>query len=176
VTLAALVGCVRAAPAAAGAPPPTAPTVRAEATSPPLPEAAAPLDRSALSQIDQAIEQLYLAGREGDAEAKLKGIYQACGERCSAPVKARAWMYIGIIWGNAKAGAGRAREAFRFALSLDAGITLDEALASPETRRAFELEKAAATGVDPTPEEGAPRPRDPKARPPGPRAGGEPAD
>lgn len=146
-----VVGCARAAPASAGAPPPPAPTASAEGASPPRP-AAAPLDRSALAQIDQAIEQLYLAGREGDAEAKLKGIYQACGDRCSAPVKARAWMYVGIIWGNAKAGASRAREAFRFALSLDAGITLDEALASPETRRAFELEKAAVASGHPTPE------------------------
>lgn len=100
------------------------------------------LDAAARVKIDAAIDELYLKGRAVEAEAELKGVYVACGDRCSPAVKARAWMYVGILWGNGASDLGRAREAFRFALSLAPDLPLDEALASPVTRQAFELERA----------------------------------
>lgn len=152
--LAALVACVRATGTSPSASPVPAPGSAASVSTVTVtpPDAPGPLDRSALAQIDQAIEELYLAGRESDAEAQLKGVYQACATRCSPGVRARAWMYVGVIWGNGTTQRERAREAFRFALTLDPELTLDEALASPGTRRSFELEQAAVNDVPPAPD------------------------
>ncbi|MBN2192298.1 MAG: hypothetical protein JW751_05735 [Polyangiaceae bacterium] len=111
-----------------------------------LPRVRAPRDRSALEKTDSAIDELYLKGKEAEAEAQLKGIYLACEDRCSGPVKARAWMYVGVIWGNARPDPARAREAFRYALQLDPSVALDEALAAPPTRRVFEEEQARVEG------------------------------
>ena len=75
-------------------------------------------------------------------------------------------MYVGIIWGNGKTGTERSREAFRFALTLDPELILDEALASPGTRRSFELEQAEVTEAAPAPD---------RAPPPGGGEGAPPA-
>jgi len=104
---------------------------------------AAPRDAAATKKIDEAINNLYLATQFDKAEALLKGVIDACEDRCSPQVKGRAWMYIGIVRGSGKQDLGGAQEAFSQAVALDPSVKLDDALATPQTHQAF----AAATGA-----------------------------
>ncbi len=105
---------------------------------------AAPRDNAATKKIDEAINQHYLATDFDKAEAILAGTIKACEDKCSSSVLAKAWMYIGIVRGSGKADAAGATEAFRQALSLDAAVALDMALATDETRQAFADAKSSA--------------------------------
>ncbi len=113
-----------------------------------------PKDDAAEKKIEQAVNELYLAGKMREAEAQLKGIYEACGAECSPRVKAKAWMYIGIVWGSGSNNPQKARDAFRFALDLDGDTRLDVSLATPATKQIFDEEKSAAA----TPAPGGPPP------------------
>jgi hypothetical protein len=107
--------------------------------------AAAPRDKAAEEKINEAINKHYLATEFDKAEGILKGTLDACDDRCSPNVKARVWMYIGIIRGSGRQNVSAAQEAFQQALALDPKVTLDDALATPETRNAF-TSAAAALG------------------------------
>jgi hypothetical protein len=98
---------------------------------------AAPRDSAATQKIDEAINNLYLATEFDKAEALLKGVLEACEDRCSPQVKARAWMYVGIVRGSGKQDIPGAQEAFQQALALDPNVKLDDALATPAVRQAF---------------------------------------
>ena len=102
-----------------------------------------PKDDVAERKIETAVNELYLMGKMREAEAQLKGVYEACGDDCSPRVKAKAWMYIGIVWGSGNNDAKKAREAFRYALELDPTTRLDVSLATPETKKVFDEEKSA---------------------------------
>jgi hypothetical protein len=104
---------------------------------------AAPRDNAASEKIDEAINVHYLATEFDTAESVLKGTVEACADRCSPGVKARAWMYIGIVRGSGKQNLRGAQEAFQQALALDPRVALDDALATPQVREAFDA--AAAT-------------------------------
>jgi hypothetical protein len=98
---------------------------------------AAPRDTAANQKIDEAINTLYLATEFDKAEALLKGVLEACEDRCSPQVKAKAWMYVGIVRGSGKQDIPGAQEAFQQALALDPNVKLDDALATPAVRQAF---------------------------------------
>lgn len=109
----------------------------------------APRDKAANKKIDEAINQHYLATDFDKAEAILTGTIKACGEKCSAEVIAKAWMYVGVVRGSGKANLEGATEAFQLALGIDPKVKLDEALATPETKQAFK-DAAASVGATPT--------------------------
>jgi hypothetical protein len=109
---------------------------------------AAPRDAAATQKIDEAINNLYLATEFDKAEALLKGVLEACEDRCSPQVKARAWMYIGIVRGSGKQDVAGAQEAFQQGLALDPNVKLDDALATPAVKQAFD-KAAAALGQAP---------------------------
>jgi hypothetical protein len=136
----------------------------ASATSQAL--AAAPRDKAANEKIDQAINQHYLATEFDQAEALLLGTIQACADKCSPNVKARAWMYVGIIRGSAKDNQAGALEAFKEALALDPAVTLDAALATPATKETFSKVKPSAAAPTPAPSTPAPTATSPAATPP----------
>jgi len=104
---------------------------------------AAPRDTAANQKIEEAINTLYLATEFDKAEALLKGVLEACEDRCSPLVKARAWMYVGIVRGSGKQDIPGAQEAFQQALALDPNVKLDDALATPAVRQAFSAAAAA---------------------------------
>lgn len=104
---------------------------------------AAPRDSAATQKIDEAINTHYLATEFDKAEALLKGTIEACEDRCSPAVKARAWMYVGIVRGSGKQDLAGAQESFQQALALDPKVKLDDALATPQVQQAFA--KASAT-------------------------------
>ncbi|MCA9631754.1 MAG: hypothetical protein KC766_29070 [Myxococcales bacterium] len=110
---------------------------------------AAPRDNAALKKIDEAINQHYLATSFDKAEAILTGTIKACGAKCSGPVIAKAWMYVGIVRGSGKADIAGATEAFQQALSIDPKVSLDNALATDDTKKAF-ADAAAAVGANPS--------------------------
>jgi hypothetical protein len=112
--------------------------------------AAAPRDRAASDKIDEAINKHYLATEFDKAENILKGTLDACEERCSPEVKARAWMYIGIVRGSGLQNIRGAQEAFQQALALDPKVQLDEALATPDVKEAFDA-AASTLGQSPAP-------------------------
>lgn len=95
------------------------------------------LDVPAQGKIDEAINVHYLATDFAKAEELLSGTITACGNQCSAPIIAKAWMYIGIIRGAGKSDLRGAKEAFRNAVSVYSGVTLDNDLATPEVQAAF---------------------------------------
>lgn len=103
----------------------------------------APRDNAANGKIDEAINSYYLATEFDRAEDVLVGTLEACEDRCSPQVKARAWMYVGIVRGSGKQNIQGAQEAFQQALALDPNVHLDEALATPAVKDAF----AAAAAV-----------------------------
>lgn len=110
---------------------------------------AAPRDNAATKKIDEAINQHYLATEFDKAEAILTGTIKACGDKCSAPVIAKAWMYVGIVRGSGKNDIAGATEAFQQALSIDPKVALDNALATDDTKKAF-ADAATAVGANPS--------------------------
>jgi hypothetical protein len=114
---------------------------------------AAPRDSAANQKIEEAINTLYLATEFDKAEALLKGVLEACEDRCSPQIKARAWMYVGIVRGSGKQDIAGAQDAFQQALALDPNVKLDDALATPAVRQAFSS-AAAALGQAAPPSKG----------------------
>ncbi|HEX3871398.1 MAG TPA: hypothetical protein VHV77_13225, partial [Pirellulales bacterium] len=57
-------------------------------------------DNAASKKIDEAINEHYLATDFDKAEGVLTGTINACGEKCSPGVIAKAWMYVGIVRGS----------------------------------------------------------------------------
>jgi len=76
-------------------------------------------DSAATKKIDEAINEHYLATDFDKAEQVLTGTVTACGDKCSPPVIARAWMYVGIVRGSGKSDQAGAKEAFQKALATD---------------------------------------------------------
>ncbi|MBX3129610.1 MAG: hypothetical protein KF718_23035 [Polyangiaceae bacterium] len=100
--------------------------------------AAAPRDAAANKKIDEAINVHYLATDFDKAESVLTGTITACGDKCSPAVIAKAWMYVGIVRGSGKGDQAGAADAFRQAAAADPGVKLDDALATAETKKAFD--------------------------------------
>ena len=94
-------------------------------------------DNAATKKIDEAINEHYLATDFDKAEQVLTGTITACGDKCSPPVIARAWMYVGIVRGSGKNDQAGAKEAFQKALATDPATKLDVQLATPETQKTF---------------------------------------
>ena len=106
---------------------------------------AAPRDKRALEKIDEALQHHY-EQRYDRAEAMLVAIVEACGDRCSHEVLAKAWMYVGIVRGSGRGDLAAAREAFLNAVTLDPHVELDELIASPPTR---EVWRETSAGTEP---------------------------
>ncbi|HYQ03042.1 MAG TPA: hypothetical protein VER96_30425 [Polyangiaceae bacterium] len=94
-------------------------------------------DAAASKKIDEAINEHYLATDFDKAEQVLTGTINACGDKCSPPVIAKAWMYVGIVRGSGKNDQAGAKEAFQKALASDPSTKLDVQLATPETQKTF---------------------------------------
>lgn len=94
-------------------------------------------DNAASKKIDEAINEHYLATDFDKAEGVLTGTINACGDKCSPGVIAKAWMYVGIVRGSGKNDQGGAKAAFQKALSTDPTVKLDTQLATPETQKTF---------------------------------------
>jgi hypothetical protein len=107
----------------------------------------APKDGAAMKKIDEAINVHYLATEFDKAEAQLLGVIKACGKDCSPNVIAKAYMYVGLVRGSGKQNMAAAREAFEKAKAVDAAITLDGALATPEVQAEFNKAKAGGGGA-----------------------------
>jgi hypothetical protein len=99
-------------------------------------------DTAANKKIDEAVNQHYVATDFEKAEGVLLGTINACADKCSPGVFARAWMYVGIVRGSGKNNQPGAKEAFQKAAAADPSIKLDMVLATPETQATF----AAVTG------------------------------
>jgi hypothetical protein len=94
-------------------------------------------DNAASKKIDEAINEHYLATDFDKAESVLTGTINACGDKCSPGVIAKAWMYVGIVRGSGKNDQNGAKDAFQKALAADPGVKLDTQLATPETQTTF---------------------------------------
>jgi hypothetical protein len=94
-------------------------------------------DNAASKKIDEAINEHYLATDFDKAEAVLTGTINACGDKCSPGVIAKAWMYVGIVRGSGKNDQSGAKDAFQKALAADPSVKLDTQLATPETQTTF---------------------------------------
>lgn len=116
---------------------------------------AAPLDKAANKKIDEAINTHYLGTDFQKAIGVLEGTVEACGEKCSNPVLARAYMYIGIVKGAGMQDTAGAQEAFATALALDPEVTLDKDLATDELIELFESSggESVASAAAPVPAE-----------------------
>jgi hypothetical protein len=97
-----------------------------------------PRDRWANQQITEIVSGPYAQQRYAEAEEALLGVIRACGAECSPSMLARAWMYAGVAEGSGMGDQRAARESFDNALERDPNVTLDLALANPETRATFE--------------------------------------
>jgi hypothetical protein len=94
-------------------------------------------DNAASKKIDEAINEHYLATDFDKAEAVLTGTINACADKCSPGVIAKAWMYVGIVRGSGKNDQNGAKDAFQKALAADPSVKLDTQLATPETQSTF---------------------------------------
>lgn len=104
---------------------------------------AAPGDTALKKKIDEALTTHYLATHFDRAEQTITDAISACGNRCSPAVLAKAWMYVGIIRGSGKEDQPGAKEAFATAKKLDSNVALDDALASPPTKKTFAAAQSA---------------------------------
>jgi hypothetical protein len=112
---------------------------------------AAPRDAAAQKKIDEAINTHYLATDFDKAEAVLTGTINACGDKCSPAIIGKAWMYVGIVRGSGKNDQKGSREAFQKALAADPKVALDDALATPETKKLFAEVTGGGAVTPPTP-------------------------
>lgn len=106
-------------------------------------------DAAAVKKIDDAINQHYLVTNFDKAEAILTGTVKACEAKCSPQTLAKAWMYVGIVRGSGKSDVTGAKEAFQAAFAIDPQVILDAALATPETKAAFDEASSAAASAPP---------------------------
>ena len=104
-------------------------------------------DNAASKKIDEAINEHYLATDFDKAEQVLTGTVAACGDKCSPPVIAKAWMYVGIVRGSGKNDQAGAKEAFQKAFASDPAVKLDAQLATPETQKTFNDLNGAGVGA-----------------------------
>lgn len=98
---------------------------------------AAPKDGAAKKQIDDAINKYYVTANFDKAETVLVNAISSCAGQCSAAVTGKAWMYVGVVRGSGKNNQKGAKEAFGNALAADPKVQLDEAIATPETKKTF---------------------------------------
>ncbi|MBI3206724.1 MAG: hypothetical protein HYZ29_34635 [Myxococcales bacterium] len=115
------------------------------ATSLAAPTLAGPRDGDAKKSIDEAINKHYIAAKYDRAESLLVAAISACKGQCSAPVVAKAWMYVGIVRGGKNDQKG-AKEAFGNALATDPKVALDDVIATPETQKTFAAAKRSKKG------------------------------
>lgn len=108
-------------------------------------------DNSANLKIDEAINNHYLMMELDKSESLLKGVVDACQDKCSPATKAKAWMYVGVVRGSGKADQAGAKEAFVTAKALDPSVQLDRDLASPETQATFDAVPGGTAAPTPTP-------------------------
>ncbi|HYQ31360.1 MAG TPA: hypothetical protein VER04_29205 [Polyangiaceae bacterium] len=104
-------------------------------------------DVAASKKIDEAINEHYLATDFDKAEQVLTGTVNACGDKCSPAVLAKAWMYVGIVRGSGKNDQAGAKDAFQKALASDPTVKLDVQLATPETQKTFNDLNGSGAGV-----------------------------
>ncbi len=107
-------------------------------------------DKAAQKKLEEAINQHYFGTDFDKAEGVLTGTIKACEDKCSPQTLAKAWMYVGIVRGSGKQDMNGAREAFMNAIALDPQATLDEAIASPETKTVW-AEITGTAAAPPTP-------------------------
>jgi hypothetical protein len=117
--------------------------VMAQAPAPAQPPALAPgastsRDAPTLRTIDLAINTHYLATNFDTAEKLLKAAIEDCQNQCSPKVLAKAWSYLGVVLVTGKNNRTAATDAFIHALSLDPGLKIDGALATPEVNEIFQ--------------------------------------
>ena len=101
------------------------------------PAVGAPRDAAAKRKIEAAIHKHYLETDFDRAETVLLGTIAACAKKCSKPVLAKAWLYVGIVRGSGRNDPRGAKKAFVKALELNPRIALDAALATVKTKKMF---------------------------------------
>jgi hypothetical protein len=81
---------------------------------------AAPKDAAATKALKQAMEEDYLDTNFDDAEKKLRGALETCGDSgCSNGVRAKIFIGLGVVLGGGKGKKDEAKKAFVEALKLD---------------------------------------------------------
>jgi len=108
-------------------------------------------DRAALRKVEEVINDHYLYVGLDNGLALLLGTSDACEARCSAPVQARVWMYIGILYGSGMARPDQAQCAFERAIAWDPGVPFDKDLATEATKAAFAAARARVCSAAPVP-------------------------
>jgi hypothetical protein len=98
---------------------------------------AAPGDAAAERKINEAINQHYFATNFDQAETVLLAAVSACGNNCHPRVMARLWMYVGLVRANGKEDRKGAVQAFKRAIALDPGVSLDDSLVTAAASAAF---------------------------------------
>lgn len=93
-------------------------------------------DAAAEKRIEAATES-FLTAQFKKADKGLRAVLTKCAKRCSAPVMAKAWMYIGLVQSIGYEDQAAARKSFDRALELDARAALDEELATPDATKVF---------------------------------------
>ncbi len=94
-------------------------------------------DPTANRRVGQVMASLYRQGAVEDAEAQLLGTLSSCGEQCTPAMKARIWMYVGIVRADGRRNPGLGKQAFVSAARLDPAVQLDATYASPQTAALF---------------------------------------
>ncbi len=118
---------------------------------------AAPRDKAALKKIDEALTVHYLQMDFDAAEGVLVGTIRACEDKCSGPVIAKAWMYVGIVKGAGRNDLAAAKDAFTKAVAADPNVQLDEQVAPDPVKAVFNKVKGGGGGgggVPPPPPSG----------------------
>lgn len=108
----------------------------------------ASLDPGAKRKITEAMVERFDKGDARGAEGLLRGVDTACADRCSNPLKAELWMYIGVT--SMERDPAASKEAFRRAFELDPQVTFDAGRASEPAKQAFYATAAESAGAAPT--------------------------
>jgi hypothetical protein len=109
-----------------------------------LPARAAPRDGAAQKKMEEAIYTHFLNMDFDKAEGLLVGTFRACEDKCSTQVRAKLWMYAGIVRGSGRQDLAGAEEAFVNAFAEDPNVALDRDIAPPEVQQVFDKARAKA--------------------------------
>jgi hypothetical protein len=98
---------------------------------------AEPLDGAAVGSMRQAMSTHFAVGDYQKAEGVLLGTLRSCGERCSANVRARIWLYVGTVRVARNTNPKSSMEAFGNGLALDPSVEMDRNYADARALKLF---------------------------------------
>jgi hypothetical protein len=103
-----------------------------------VPAAGASKDKAVLKEADRVMNELFATARFDEARAALERALARCKAGCSPHTQAVLHVDLGAVWITGLGDTARGTRELRAARALDPTLLLDEMVATPEVKKAFD--------------------------------------